>query len=283
MGERWGDTHFARSFARSLQAFGFTTKLSWRTSWDEPRHQMADIALHIRGLHPSRPISGQFNVLWIISHPADVTADECDRFDLVFVASEAHAAQLRTQVQVPVHTLLQATDKSLFQRGPAHPEWMADVAFVGNARGEARPSVRTALEAGLEVAVYGWGWESHIPSSMIKAYHVRNDQLAQLYRSVGVVLNDHHPDMADAGFISNRIFDALSCGAAIVSDPVPGMDELFGTSVPTFTTPSELIDAIGRAKSITPPAMDNHTFDARAQQFVAELRMAGANIPADHD
>jgi spore maturation protein CgeB len=41
-----------------------------------------------------------------------------------------------------------------------------------------------------------------------------------------VVLNDHWEDMRREGFISNRVFDALACGASVVSDRVSGIEDL---------------------------------------------------------
>ena len=46
--------------------------------------------------------------------------------------------------------------------------------------------------------------------------------------------------MAEAGFISNRLFDALACGARIISDDVPGLQELFGPLVRIYHKASDL-------------------------------------------
>ena len=42
------------------------------------------------------------------------------------------------------------------------------------------------------------------------------------------MLADHWDDMREHGFISNRIYDALACGAVVVSDDVAGLDGRFG-------------------------------------------------------
>ena len=53
-----------------------------------------------------------------------------------------------------------------------------------------------------------------------------NDELRRVYSSAGIVLNDHWDDMRAHGFVSNRIYDALACGAVVVSDDVPGLRAL---------------------------------------------------------
>jgi spore maturation protein CgeB len=42
------------------------------------------------------------------------------------------------------------------------------------------------------------------------------------------------------GFVSNRLFDVLACGTAVISDPVERTDELFDGAVLEYQTPDEL-------------------------------------------
>ena len=54
------------------------------------------------------------------------------------------------------------------------------------------------------------------------------------------MLNDHWRDMRDEGFISNRIYDALACGAFVLSDEVPGIGEEFDGAVATYDRAEQL-------------------------------------------
>jgi O-antigen biosynthesis protein len=100
-----------------------------------------------------------------------------------------------------------------------------------------------------------------------------------MYRSAGVVLNDHWPDMAHNGFLSNRLFDAVAAGARVVSDDAVGIKEVFGESVAVYQTPSELAelcsganrDAWGSQDEISKRANQigiEHSFDQRAKVLV---------------
>jgi O-antigen biosynthesis protein len=275
--DQWGDTHFARAFARSLHRNGFATDITVLPEWDGPARQDADIVIHLRGLTPYSPQPAHLNVLWIISHPDEVSAVECERFDLVLVASEPFARLLRDKVDVPVEVLLQATDPSLFAPSP-RPELMSDLLFVGNSRRQRRPAVAWAVERGLPLTLYGADWDDIVGADLIAGTHVPNHDLPALYSSASIVLNDHWPDMAAHGFISNRIFDALAAGTLVISDPVEGLEDLLGDAVPTFSDADELEnlvrhflaerdDRAQRVQQGMEHVREHHTFDARAARF----------------
>nr|WP_255732802.1 glycosyltransferase [Ruegeria sp. Ofav3-42] len=74
-------------------------------------------------------------------------------------------------------------------------------------------------------------------------------QLGQLYRSAGVVLNDHRPLMRNNGLISNRIFDVLACGVPLISDRIVGLPDGFEEFIYVFEEDTSLAGLIAQAKS----------------------------------
>jgi spore maturation protein CgeB len=279
----WGDTHFADGLASALADLGMPTEVHILPEWDTPGNQAVDVVIHLRGLTRYTPKPAHVNVLWVISHPDEVSLRECEQYDLVFVASRRHADWLRPQVEVPVIFLPQATDLRRFHPGESLEEVSSEVLFVGNSRGQRRPAVDWAIEAGLPLTIYGGGWDNLIPSRFVRAAHYPNDELARLYASAGVVLNDHWPDMRDRGFISNRIFDALASGAVLVSDRVVGLEEMFGDLVPTYGNAVELGEVVRRllrdderrleiSRSASRLVAENHTFAHRADELFSLVR-----------
>lgn len=285
--EQWGDTHFARAFSRSLERLGCATSIDILPEWDLLSTQSADIVVHLRGLVPYVPKPGQVNVLWIISHPEDIPDHECERYDLVLVASDSYADALRGRLNVPVATLLQASEFDATsveeEQGAADAEEERsgpDVLFVGNSRGVMRHGVAWSLERDLPIAVYGSGWEGLIDESHVVAEHLPNEDLADAYRSAGVVLNDHWPEMRDRGFISNRVFDVLASGGFVISDNVAGIQDVFSNAVPTYEDAEELEQLVRyyqerpaertalaeRGREIV---ASEHGFDRRAEQFIS--------------
>ncbi len=273
--QAWGDFHFALALRRSLWRRGHAVRIDLRPEWRGPRSLADDVAIVLRGIVPYTPNPKQVNILWNISHPEDVSSEEYESYDHVFVASRLHAESL-SGLRVPVDTLLQCTDPQLFfpepqADAPAHP-----VLFVGNSRRQARPILMDAIEAELPVAVYGQLWEGLIDAKYLRGEHVPNESLRGYYSRAGVVLNDHWPDMRDMGLLSNRLFDAGACGSCIISDPARDLDEVFCGLIDSYSTVAELKSLVElrlrepeatqrRGQELRALILAHHTFDHRAE------------------
>jgi len=108
------------------------------------------------------------------------------------------------------------------------------------------------------------------------------EELPAWYRAADVVLNDHWDEMRRYGIVANRVFDALACGACVLSDDVPGMGELLDDAVATFTDADDLAvraralldDPAERAARATrgrAAVLAAHTWQHRAATLVAEV------------
>lgn len=267
--ERWGDTHFARALADELTRRGHRARLDVVAEWDTPAgarggasesarggvsdsalndcgaHDDADIAIHLRGLFPYVPRPDQINVLWNISHPDLVTTAELDAYDLAFTPSARHAEQIAPTTSTPVALLEQATDPVTFfpEHDPAHAR---ELVFVGNSRGIMRPILRDLLPTPHDLAVWGQQWERFLPAGLVQGEHLPNEAVRRAYSSAAIVLNDHWDDMRTQGIVSNRVYDALACGALVVSDHLSELAERFGDAVVTYRTPEELRAHVAR-------------------------------------
>jgi spore maturation protein CgeB len=243
----WGDYHFAIGLAKALEQQGFLARIDLIPNWYLERKQCDDIVIVLRGLSEYLPDERHINLMWLISHPERVTATELEHYDHVFVASKAYTRFLRSSIQAPVTELLQCTDPEIF-RVHEDIEKTQSIVFVGNSREELRPVIADAIKAGLDPCVYGRGWNGLIESAFIKGEHIQNQQLGRFYAGSGIVLNDHWPDMKNHGFISNRIFDAMACGAKVVTDAVPGLNEVFGGLLYEYAGgPTDLLRAVNEA------------------------------------
>jgi hypothetical protein len=279
---RWGDWHLAQSFAAALRAHGHVVRVQTADHANDPAGRVCDVHCVIRGLAHVRPTSGQCHVLWIISHPEVIDTVELDAADLVLVASDRFAAELRTRTRTPVESFLQATDTNRFRPLPPDPAHMHDITVVAKSRDQYRTAVADAIAAGLRPSIYGSGWDAMIDPALLVGDYVDNADLARVYSSAGVILNDHWPTMRDWGFVSNRIFDALACGTPVVSDRLPEITELFGDTVPTFGDAEELRRVVDevladpeaarvRARRGMEIVGARHTFRHRADEFLDAL------------
>jgi GT2 family glycosyltransferase/spore maturation protein CgeB len=279
--QRWGDLHFAESLAAELRRRGHRSVIQTLDEWELEDGLVHDVVVHLKGLSHYYPKSGQFNVLWSISHPDGLTGAECDGYDLVCVASPLFAETLRTRTRTPVAVLEQAADR--WRMYPDRRQDLThDLVYVANSRNVLRPIARELLPTDHDLAIWGSGWDGLIDTARVLGEHVRNDELRHVYSSAGIVLNDHWDDMREHGYISNRVYDALACGALVLSDSVPGLTERFGDAVACFGSPEELRELIDRL--LADPherrrrgelgrelVLERHTFAHRVDELLALL------------
>jgi hypothetical protein len=235
-----------------------------------------DVVLGIRGLDVIQPLPGKLNLLWVISHPDDVTPEELAGFDVVFAASDPWSRDMSLRSGRPVHLLHQAVDAAhLPPRDAPRPSHRTPVFVGANHAGRHRHAVHDAVDAGIGLVVHGPGWEDTPAADRVASQRVPNDDLPTLYRQHGLVLADHWPDMAVNGFIANRVFDAVASGALVVSDDVTGIEEPFSGAVRVYKSVDhlrQLCSPEGREQfpsddslsEIAHRVAQEHSFDRRA-------------------
>lgn len=278
-GEKWGDTWFARDLADALIRAGHDATVVSRADAAAASATEDDVVIVLRGLKEVTPPTDRRSIwmMWIISHPELVTEDEARSFDAVFVASPLW----RPPGDGACTVLLQATAPRRFHPGAGDPDSGASVLFVGSTRGEFRPAVRAALRSNQadRLRLYGVGWQDFLAEGQITGEFLPNSALPAAYASAGVVLNDHHREMAEAGFLSNRLFDAVASGSRVFSDRVDGVQEMFGSSVVVFDSEDELVRLLDEPLDEVFPdrrerlmnaarIAEEHSFDRRAAVLI---------------
>jgi len=284
---RWGDFHFAESLAAALRRAGALPRIVLAEDWLEAEDPAPDATLLLRGVRRRRPKPGPVNLMWMLSHPDRIELDELARYDHVFVASLPHARLLQRDLGDRVSALLQCSDPDRFAPEAADPAAEAalpahELLFVGNSRQAERWIVTAALAAGHPLSIYGAEWEDSPAAPHVIAENLPNRQLGSYYRRAGIVLNDHWPDMAARGFVSNRLFDIAMARGFPISDSFEGAGMFFGL-LPQVGDAAELDRAIRyfaarperrarRAAALHALVRHHHTFDARAATLLARLR-----------
>lgn len=284
----WGDFHFADSLRIALENMGHTVVLDFYGKWYERPANADDVVIVIRGLTAYKPSRGPINILWNISHPDQVSFQEYESFDHVYVASLSYASFLGTFLKCPVASLLQCSDPNRFYyKEPDFPK-KEKILFVGNSRDEYRPIVKKAIDAKQDIEIYGTRWGQFVDTDYIHGENIPNKELREYYTSYGTVLNDHWESMRQFGFISNRIFDVLAAGGGLISDSLPSISRLFGDAVVQIGDDESFEDALKRLR--TQKKFDNqkriisdqickyHSFDRRAQTIYSQI-LARLGLP----
>ncbi|MGR3540120.1 MAG: glycosyltransferase family protein [Hasllibacter sp.] len=295
-GRAWGDWHFATALAQAFAREGLRARVDTQDAWYAPS-AVADVVLAIRGRHRLRLDRGRINLMWLISHPERVSAAEYAEYDHVAVASEPHAARLRARGLADASVLHQATDARLFGPAGAAPD-PGDLArgrlraalFVGNSRREYRTMVKWCRRRSVPLELYGSGWEGIVPPGAVRAPAVANADLPACYARHMLLLNDHWDSMRAHGFLSNRLFDGGAAGTPIVTDPVAGLEAVFGDTVATasdadglarqveacLADPAAWLARAARARDIV---LGAHTFDHRARTLARRIARLAAARP----
>jgi spore maturation protein CgeB/GT2 family glycosyltransferase len=280
-GSTWGDVPYGRDVQRQLERRGLRAALLVNAEGGSAAALCADVSLHIFGVRAPRTIQAQVNLLWVISHPDRVTESLCAGYDVIFLASDLLLEKLRGRVRAPLLSLHQATEPARFFPDPTGPKHQ--LLFIGNSRRVTRPVIEALRGTELDLAVYGGDWTADLlDPKHLRGEWVRNEELRTFYSSAEIVLNDHWGDMRELGIISNRVYDALACGAFVVSDLVPGIEEEFDGAVATWETREDLqellraalADPAGRAAAGArgrAAVLARHTFEQRVDRILEVL------------
>ena len=288
---KWGDYHFGEALQRALEALGVEVEQHFWPDWDVDAAE--DVVLVLRGKRewlPPEPRGDRQYVMWVLSHPADITAAECEAYDRVYSASETHQRLLAAVIRAPVGLLRQCTDTTRFQPSERSLEEEArmreDLLFVGNSRNVRRELAQWAVDIDRPPVIIGREWERFGFKPFVRSKWVANDELPALYQRARFCLNDHWHDMRAFGMINNRIFDALACGLPVISDHFPELEDVLGDAVMYVRSAGELRAALDRAEADYPAVLGQvaekwqalageFSFARRAEQLLEDL-----NTPA---
>ena len=276
----WGDYFFAKGLAEALERLGHKARIQSRADWAKrPEPGEIDIVLRGRAEYVRRGTTP--TLYWVISGGEHVPRPELEQADHIFVAGKALADRWSRQVGADkVSVMWQAFDAT---RMPMPPEKgkRSGIVFVGIAR-KMRPIVQIALQTRYSMKLWGNGWRETEAAKNLVADRIDNDDLGGLYAGAEIVLNDQTRIMRKAGLVSNRIFDALACGAAVVTTPTGGLPEDVLPYVSEVSTPEEFTEAVRAIRAETKEQRakrdafgrkmrETHSFDARAKEIMAKV------------
>ncbi|WP_044959310.1 CgeB family protein [Butyrivibrio sp. WCD2001] len=276
----WGDYHYALALKKSFEKLGFKVNVLSKEHWYD--NTDSKYVLVLRGVKPyyrSAVADGRIVMFWAISHPADIKPAELSQASHVFFASKKMQEIFGPKISTYSSVLPQCTDQNVMSASGAcamSPELL----FVGNSRHVYRRILQDLLPTEHELKVFGRHWEDFpLVYKHVVSEYIDNAKVASAYHNAAILLNDHWDDMLEYGIISNRIFDALCAGAFVISDDVPGIHELLGDAVVTYTDKNDLKDKIdfyvthpkerneiaSKGQSLV---LNKHTFDERVVDII---------------
>ncbi|MBK8814444.1 MAG: glycosyltransferase [Methylococcaceae bacterium] len=182
--------------------------------------------------------------VWLLDEPYEVddTVLTSALFDAVFVNDPSTLQRHKNSNYLPVaydpHVHTEVSKKKRY-----------DVGFIGGFNPVREKYLLSLLDAGLLSYVVGGPWTSPKLKSICLSGNIPSSETTRLYQQTRIVLNvfreRHHFNRQNipAHSLNPRIYEALACGALVVSEWRPELAEVF-PYLPTFKTSGELIDTI---------------------------------------
>lgn len=273
---KWGDYHFARSLARAFCRLGYKAAICPEEDWYTHR-RAGGIDLVLRGRANFHRQAGRLCLMWAISKT--MRAVNYKNADHVFWASKQLFEKAKQEHPNGTFSLLpQAFDHDLMKLGQSTTR--QGLAFVGRARaGFERSSVVHAAQTSKGLRIWGPGWKAGKYAPFVVAEGVPNDDLAEIYQTAEIVLNDHTATMKENGFLSNRVFDTLACGAIPLSEDVGWLPDDIADFVHLYHDQESFAAGLAAARAepsakrkkrdaLARKLVDVHSFQARAVEIV---------------
>ena len=207
-------------------------------------------------------------------------------FDVWFVADPEYGEQLSNPRRVEilsmacdpkVHRPVELTDAD-------RKQWGSRLVFVGGHAGEREPVLNAVADLGL--SIWGPRWDRtedpKVKACVRESRQMLPEEWGKIYAAADIVINIHRrfayvgPNM--------KCFEALACGAYLVSDQKPFVERLFEGRVQTFGSPEELRaicetmlkDPEGRARdreALRALVLDKHTYRKRIETIFQSLEL----------
>lgn len=184
------------------------------------------------------------------------------------------------------------TEKVAHEPNPELPKH--DVLFIGTGFKERIEMLEKVDWTGIDLGLYGT-WEllgsRHRLRKYVRGEYVDNAVAQQMYQNAAINLNLYRTSrgfgrnterVTDAESLNPRALELAAGGCFHLSDYRPEVTEVFGDSVPTFTTPKELEESIRfylanpnerqRMAATLPRLVEGATFQERAKNLLRDLQ-----------
>ena len=186
----------------------------------------------------------------------------------------------------PTLYLMLAADPQIMQHNTSlSRDWAAVYVGAGGNMLSYKPFLSTMLSAAIPfgLRLYGSHWEDVPDLRSVWGGILPMELLASAYSSAHVVLASTILDQGRQGMINNRIFEALSCGAVVISDDWPVLRYMFGDLLLFANTADDVRDHISYILSHPEEALklrirgrekilSGHTWSHRAVELLSFYR-----------
>lgn len=194
-----------------------------------------------------------------------------------------------------VRPLYGHVDTDIHRPVPPQSHYRADLSYLGTYSEDRQPALETFFVApararqDLRFLIGGAQYPESFPwsSNIYFVQHLPPSEHAAFFASSRLTLNVTRRAMAEMGWCpSGRLFEAAACGAPLLSDEWPGIDEFFvpGQEILITRNENDTLAALSMAdaelqriaRCAYERTMDRHTSDKRAAELISLLEQAAS-------
>lgn len=273
-----GDLYVALGLTKYLRRLGWGITL-WPTGrWGEETPEGMDAAIvMIESFVPGLVRDETRLIAWVRNWTDTwVSLPFLDTFAAVWCSSEASADEVRRHFVGAVEVLPLGTDPELFH--PVETSRRDEVVTTANFWGVGRALIESLSDLASTEAVTWFGKNARflqIPEQIDHRHTIDYFSLPWVYSQWQYVIDDVIPAAAKYGSQNSRLFDALACGALVVTNTEAGLADLGLGEVAVYGDGSTLGQTIGalrtdpdavreRAARLSAIVTERHSYAMRA-------------------
>lgn len=278
-----GDVYVAIGLGRYLERLGYEVIYLPQDDWyDLPDGTTIYMAM-LDWAEPARIAAGITKIAWIRNRTDAWTQTSwLPVYDMVFCSSELTERRVRQVYPGRTAVLPLAVDAELFQP-QGWDEDRGGVVATQNNWGTERVAHQYLRVLELEFPLALYGQDRGIAPELQPHVHGPASffSLPALYSQAAIVLDDLLAQNAPFGNTNSRLFEALACGAVVLTNQTRGLDDVGLELVPVYRSAAGLGDLIAaglttqelrtNVKLLQQTVLDNHTYEVRAAQLAMHL------------
>ena len=289
-----GDYFTALEFGEGLKKFGWQIDFLPKNGskyWYEVDEDV-DVLISLLDVYDPRRIRCSNEFLIKIAWPRNwfdrwVSHPGFKNYDMVFAPSKTALEYIKDKINVNPFLLPIATNSNRFNGNiPKKEEYECDYCFTGSYWDYPREIVEMLEPEQLpyKFNLYGKNWNKI--NKFQQYYHgfINYSKLPEVYASTKIVIDDANNATKKYGAVNSRVFDALACGALVITNGDMGAEETFKGKLPVFNSKEELnqlIDyyllnediRIAKIEELQKFVLEYHTYKNRANTFKERLEL----------
>lgn len=207
-------------------------------------------------------------------------------YDMVFAPSKNALEYIKDKSNKKPFLLAIATNSARFNSNiQQKKEFMSDYCFTGSYWDDPREIMEMLEpeELPYQFKLYGKNWDKITKFKKYYQGFINYSKLPEVYSSTKIVIDDANRATKKYGAVNSRVFDALACGALVITNGEKGAKETFKGKLPVFESKEELNHLINyylsneeertaKIEELQKFVLENHTYSNRAITLKKRLK-----------